>query len=273
MPLVNHAQRELHIKIVYYGPGLGGKTTNLEHIHGRSRPEHRGKLISLSTEAERTLFFDLLPMHLGDFRGYRVRLHLCTVPGQIAFDQTRRLVLRHVDGVVFVVDSQDGRIEQNIESINNLYDNLRRQGDDPDRMPLVVQYNKRDLDTALPVEVLREELRVPHSVPQVEAVALYGKGVFETLKTITKACLRIVKDPAGLDEGRSPSILPGKRASMYRELSPRMRPLEVPVPAAPPVPKDLGNYGPLPDPPDDDMSSGGYESEYASDFPPPKSGG
>lgn len=217
VPLVNHSQRELHIKIVYYGPGLGGKTTNLEHIHGKSRREHRGKLISLATEAERTLFFDLLPMHLGDFRGYRVRLHLCTVPGQIAFDHTRRLVLRHVDGVVFVVDSQDGRVEQNIESINNLYDNLRLQGDDPDRMPLVVQYNKRDLDTALPIDVLREELRVPKEVPQVEAVAINGVGVFQTLKFATKACLRIVGDPVSLTEGRSPSILPGARASMYRD--------------------------------------------------------
>ncbi len=232
VPLVNHAQRELHLKIVYYGPGLGGKTTNLEHIHRKSRTEHRGKLISLNTEAERTLFFDLLPMNLGAFRGYRVRLHLCTVPGQIAFDQTRRLVLRHVDGVVFVVDSQDGRVEQNIESIQNLYDNLRLQGDDPDRMPLVVQYNKRDLDTALPMEVLREELRVPPEVKQVEASALEGWGVFETLKFITKACLRVTGDPAALREGRSPSIIPGARASMYRGMG-----TDVPVPTLPKAPR------------------------------------
>ena len=243
VPLVNHSQRELHIKIVYYGPGLGGKTTNLEHIHGKSRREHRGKLISLATEAERTLFFDLLPMHLGDFRGYRVRLHLCTVPGQIAFDHTRRLVLRHVDGVVFVVDSQDGRVDQNIESINNLYDNLRLQGDDPDRMPLVVQYNKRDLDMALPIDVLREELRIPEGVPQVAAVAINGVGVFETLKHATKACLRIVGDPVMLTEGRSPSILPGSRASMYRDFRPPSSfPHGIPmtVPGAPRVP-DMAN--------------------------------
>ena len=243
VPLVNHSQRELHIKIVYYGPGLGGKTTNLEHIHGKSRREHRGKLISLATEAERTLFFDLLPMHLGDFRGYRVRLHLCTVPGQIAFDHTRRLVLRHVDGVVFVVDSQDGRVEQNIESINNLYDNLLLQGDDPDRMPLVVQYNKRDLDTALPVDVLREELRIPTGVPQVEAIATEGDGVFATLKHATKACLRIVGDPVALPEGRSPSILPGARASMYRDLRAPRATYGIPtVPRAPRVP-DMSGEG------------------------------
>ncbi|MBJ70781.1 MAG: gliding-motility protein MglA, partial [Sandaracinus sp.] len=195
MPLVTHAKRELHLKVVYYGPGLGGKTTNLELIHARSRPENRGRLVSLMTEAERTLFFDLLPMDLGHFKGYRVRLHLCTVPGQIAHDATRRLVLRHVDGVVFVVDSQDGRMEQNVESIRNLADNLRLQGDDPDRIPLVVQYNKRDLSIALPVDDLREALAVPEDVAQVEASALEGWGVFETLKAITKACLKLV-DPA-----------------------------------------------------------------------------
>lgn len=218
MPLINHSQRELHVKVVYYGPGLGGKTTNLEFIHGKSRPEHRGKLISLATEAERTLFFDLLPVELGRFRGYRVRLHLCTVPGQIAFEETRRLVLRHVDGVVFVVDSQAGREDQNEESIRNLYDNLRLQGDDPDRIPLVVQYNKRDLENALLVEDLRARLRIPDGVTEVEASALEGWGVFETLKHITKACLKLVGEPSALPEGRSPSILPGARVSMYRGL-------------------------------------------------------
>jgi hypothetical protein len=215
MPLVNHARREIHLKVVYYGPGLGGKTTNLEHIHAHTRPENRGKLISLMTESERTLFFDLLPMDIGSFRGYRVRLHMCTVPGQIARDETRRLVLRHVDGIVFVVDSQEGREAQNIESIRNLETNLMEQGDDPTRIPLVVQYNKRDLDNALPVDELREILKVPAGVPEIEAAALYGGGVFETLKSIIKACLHIVGDPNEAREGRSPSILPGKRASMF----------------------------------------------------------
>ena len=165
MPLVHHARRELHLKVVYYGPGLGGKTTNLEHIHAHSRPDRRGKLISLAAETERTLFFDLLPVDLGEFKGYQVRLHLCTVPGQIAHDRTRQLVLRHVDGIVFVVDSQRARFEENVESIVNLDANLRRQGDDPDRIPLVVQYNKRDLPEIASIEELREGLRVPEGVP------------------------------------------------------------------------------------------------------------
>lgn len=215
MPLVNHARQEIHLKVVYYGPGLGGKTTNLEFIHSRTRPELRGKLISLATESERTLFFDLLPVELGRFKGYQIRLHLCTVPGQIAHDRTRRLVLRHVDGIVFVVDSQQDRVHDNRESIANLYENLRLQGDDPDRLPLVVQYNKRDLANVLAVEELRTELKVPPEVDELEAVAIEGIGVFDTVKTILKACLKIVGDPVTAPEGRSPSILPGKRASMF----------------------------------------------------------
>jgi signal recognition particle receptor subunit beta len=220
MPLVNHARKEIHLKVVYYGPGLGGKTTNLEFIHKHTRPDHRGKLISLMGESERTLFFDLLPMELGRFKGYRVRVHLCTVPGQLARDQIRQRVLRHVDGIVFVVDSQEGREDENLESIRNLETNLREQGDEPDRMPLVIQYNKRDLDNALSVEELRRALNVPGGVEQVEASALYGGGVFDTLKRIIKGCLHLVGDPRNAREGRSPSILPGRRPSMYPSARP-----------------------------------------------------
>ncbi len=215
MPLVNHSQQELHLKVVYYGPGLGGKTTNLEYIHGHSRTELRGKLISLMAESERTLFFDLLPMDLGKFKGYTVRVHLCTVPGQMALDATRRMILRNVDGIVFVVDSQQGRIDDNVESIRNLEDNLRLQGDDPDRIPLVVQYNKRDLKNVYSTEELHAALGVPEDVKEMEAVAVAGKGVFATFKTITLECLKLVGDPRRQTEGRSPSILPGRRASMY----------------------------------------------------------
>lgn len=215
MPLVNHSRKELHLKLVYYGPGLGGKTTNLEYIHGQTKPSNRGKLISLKTEAERTLFFDLLPVDLGNYRGYRVRIHLCTVPGQIALDSTRQLVLRHVDGVVFVVDSQETRIEANVDSIRNLEINLRKQGDDPDVMPLVVQYNKRDLPNAMSVDELRRELNVPRGVREFEASAVRGDGVFPTFKAITMECLKLVGDPTIMEEGRSRSILPGRRASMY----------------------------------------------------------
>lgn len=215
MPLVQHASKQVHLKVVYYGPGLGGKTTNLEFIHGHTRPAYRGKLISLNTETERTLFFDLLPMELGEFRGYTVRLHLCTVPGQLAHDEARRLILRHVDGIVFVCDSQEARIEENLESVRHLESNLRMLGVDAAQLPLVVQYNKRDLDTSLPVEELRERLGIPEGTMEVEASAVYGGGVFHTLKLITKACLQLVGDPASAREGRSPSVIPGKRASMF----------------------------------------------------------
>lgn len=215
MPTVSHADREVLLKIVYYGPGLGGKTTNLERIHARSRPEYRGKLLSLSTETERTLFFDLLAVDLGKFKGYSIRLHLCTVPGQVAYDRTRRLVLRHVDGVVFVVDSQSAAVEKNAESLANLATNLRVQGDDPELLPVVVQYNKRDLVSALPIGELRSALGIPHGVPEIEASAIYGDGVFDTLKAIVKECLRLLGDPGRAVEGRTPSILPGVRASMY----------------------------------------------------------
>lgn len=236
MPLVNHAKRELHVKVVYYGPGLGGKTTNLEHIHRHSSPKRRGKLISLMGESERTLFFDLLPVDLGTLKGYTVRLHLCTVPGQIARDATRRLVLRHVDGVVLVVDSQPGFLDANLASIRNLHANLALQGGDPNRVPLVVQFNKRDLDNALPVEDLIEALNIPSEVEKVEASALEGWGVFDTLKRITKGCLRLVGDPKNLPEGRSPSILPAQRASMYR-FGTTAEPVEVRLPKAPALPR------------------------------------
>ncbi len=215
MPLVQHASRQIHLKVVYYGPGLGGKTTNLEFIHKHTKPSARGRLISLHTEAERTLFFDLLPMDLGQLRGYTVRLHLCTVPGQMAHEETRRLILRHVDGIVFVCDSQEARIEDNLSSIANLYDNLALLGIDASSLPVVVQYNKRDLDDSLPVAELQQVLGIPSDTPAIEASAVHGGGVFQTLKEITKACLHLVGDPAAAPEGRSPSILPGRRASMF----------------------------------------------------------
>jgi signal recognition particle receptor subunit beta len=217
MPNVDHGQRQLHLKIVYYGPGFGGKTTNLEYLHRHSRADRRGKLISLVTESERTLFFDLLPMSLGSFRGYTVRLHLCTVPGQIVQDATRRTILRHVDGIVFVVDCQDGREEDNRQSAIELAQNLSQLGIDAAQLPMVVQYNKRDLDTSLPVADLREALAIPEDAEEVEASARYGGGVFETLKVISRACLRAIGDPGRAHPGRSPSILPGSD----RRCSPR----------------------------------------------------
>lgn len=215
MPTVHHGRQEVLLKVVYYGPGLGGKTTNLEYIHGHSRPEYRGKLLSLNTGEERTLFFDLLPVELGRFKGYTIRLHLCTVPGQIRYDRTRKMILRNADGVVFVIDSQPAAIEANIESLRNLSDNLREQGLEPTRVPLVVQYNKRDLAGVMDVAELQSWLGVSPRTLQIEASAKLGHGVFETLKMIVRECLALVGDPRDVQEGRSPSIMPGHRASMF----------------------------------------------------------
>jgi signal recognition particle receptor subunit beta len=220
MPHVDHAHHELRFKIVYYGPGMGGKTTNLEHIHRHTRPEMRGKLIALNDPAERTLFFDLLPMELGTYRGYTVRVHLCTVPGQLAHDRVRQLVLRNVDGIVMVVDSQHARLQENVASVNNLETNLRLLGEEPARLPLVVQYNKRDLPSAAGVATLRQVLRIPHGIPEHEAVANQGIGVFETFKTILRSCMTLVGSPELAPAGRMASIVPGRRASMFPEAAP-----------------------------------------------------
>jgi signal recognition particle receptor subunit beta len=215
MPLIHHAQREVTLKVVYYGAGLGGKTTNLEAIHELTRPEYRGKLVSVNTEAERTLFLDFLPMELGAFRGYSIRLHLVSVPGQIAQDSTRQLVLRHVDGVVLVVDSQVAASEGNGFSIRNLDYNLRLHGVDPDRVPLVVQYNKRDLVGIMNLDELRDTLGVPPGVPEIEASAREGWGVFETVKAIVRECLHQVGDPSRCQEGYVPCRLPDPRDRFY----------------------------------------------------------
>ena len=217
MPSVDHINREILFKIVYYGPGLGGKTTNLEHIHKTAKPGQCGKLMSLCSESERTLFFDLLPVGLGKFKGYRVRVHLCTVPGQVYHDRIRQLVLTNVDGIVFVVDSQSAMIESNLESLENLRVNLMAHGIDPSVIPAVVQYNKRDLENALPIAELRQHLHVPEGITEIEASARFGTGVAETLKAIVRECIRATEEPARMPSGRSPSILPGHRVSMYPE--------------------------------------------------------
>ena len=215
MPLILHAQREVTLKIAYYGVGLGGKTTNLETLYDNSRYERRGKLVSVNTEAERTLFLDFLPLELGTFRGYNIRLHLLSVPGQIAQDTTRRLVLRHVDGVVLVVDSQPAALEGNNFSIRNLDYNLRLHGVDPDRVPLVVQYNKRDIHGVLDVEDLSERIGVPEGVPELVASAREGWGVFETLKSVVRLCMHRMGDPARHPEGRVECLLEEPRDRFY----------------------------------------------------------
>jgi signal recognition particle receptor subunit beta len=222
MSMINYASREINCKIVYYGPGLGGKTTNLEFVYGKVSPDTRGKLISLATETERTLFFDFLPVDLGTIRGFRTRFHLYTVPGQVYYNASRKLILKGVDGVVFVADSQQDRAEANLESMQNLYDNMAAYGYDLTRMPFVIQYNKRDLPNAAPLAQLQEMLNPGWEVletarqrplvnpfnpnemlvsqlptgewveraPEFEAVAVTGDGVFDTLKAVSKLVLK-----------------------------------------------------------------------------------
>lgn len=222
MSMINYASREINCKIVYYGPGLGGKTTNLEYVYGKVSPNTRGKLISLATETERTLFFDFLPVDLGTIRGFRTRFHLYTVPGQVYYNASRKLILKGVDGVVFVADSQADRAEANLESMQNLYDNMSAYGYDLTTMPFVIQYNKRDLPNAAGLSTLQEMLNPGWEVlessrqkplanpfqpgemlvsqlptgewvekaPEFEAVAVTGDGVFDTLKAVSKLVLK-----------------------------------------------------------------------------------
>jgi hypothetical protein len=190
MSMINYASREINCKLVYYGPGLGGKTSNLEYIYGKINPETRGKLISLATEQERTLFFDFLPVDLGSIRGFKTRFHLYTVPGQVYYNASRRLILKGVDGIAFVADSQAERMDANIAAMENLYENLSDYGYDPKNVPIVMQYNKRDLPSSVPVEELRSHLNPSAQLPEYEAVAISGRGVFDTLKAVSKLVLK-----------------------------------------------------------------------------------
>jgi signal recognition particle receptor subunit beta len=188
MTFINYASREINCKIVYYGPGLCGKTTNLQYIYDSTSPQAKGKLISLATETDRTLFFDFMPLELGTVRGFKTRFHLYTVPGQVYYDASRKLILKGVDGVVFVADSQEERFDANIESLENLQENLKTQGYDLMQIPYVLQLNKRDLPSAVPVEELTADL-LRKGEPVFEAVAADGTGVFDTLKAVAKQVL------------------------------------------------------------------------------------
>ena len=192
MSFINYSSREINCKIVYYGPGLCGKTTNLQYIYNKTNPEAKGKMISLATETERTLFFDFLPLDLGSVRGFKTRIHLYTVPGQVFYDASRKLILRGVDGIVFVADSQEQRMDANVEALENLMSNLKEHGYDFNKIPYVLQLNKRDLPNVLPAETLNKELRKKNEAV-IEAVAFQGVGVFETLKEIAKQVLTELK--------------------------------------------------------------------------------
>jgi signal recognition particle receptor subunit beta len=189
MSMINYASREINCKVVYYGTGLGGKTTNLEYIYSRVSPDTKGKMISLATETERTLFFDFLPIDLGEIRGFKTRFHLYTVPGQVYYNASRKLILKGVDGIIFVADSQRERAEANVEAMHNLHENLESYGYDLQKLPFAIQYNKRDLVNAMPTEELRSQIN-PMDAPDFEAVALEGKGVFETLKSVSKMVVK-----------------------------------------------------------------------------------
>jgi len=192
VPFINYSSREINCKIVYYGPGLCGKTTNLQYIYNKTSPQAKGKMISLATETERTLFFDFLPLSLGEIRGFKTRFHLYTVPGQVFYNASRKLILKGVDGVVFVADSQVERMEANQESIENLRENLKEQAYDIEKIPLVMQWNKRDLPNAAPPDELSRLLNYLGR-PEFEATATRGVGVFDTLKETAKLVLQELK--------------------------------------------------------------------------------
>lgn len=192
MSFINYNAKEIHCKIVYYGPSLGGKTTNIQWIYNKTAENQKSKMIALDTENERTLFFDFLPLNIGEIRGFKTRFHLYSVPGQVVYDASRKLILKGLDGIIFVADSQEERLEENIQSMRNLKTNLDQQGYDIKQIPLVIQYNKRDLPSALPVAQLREALNF-YNAPEFEAVANKGTGVFESLKTVSKAIITVLK--------------------------------------------------------------------------------
>ena len=188
MSFINYSSREINCKIVYYGPGLCGKTTNLQWIYDKTNPNAKGKLISLATETDRTLFFDFLPLELGTVRGFKTRFHLYTVPGQVFYDASRKLILKGVDGVIFVADSQVERMDANVEAVENLVVNLKSQGYDLMNIPYVLQLNKRDLPNVASADEMKR-LLVRRNEPVIEAVAPKGVGVFETLKGVAKLVL------------------------------------------------------------------------------------
>lgn len=192
MATINYGYREINCKIVYYGPGMSGKTTNIETIHKKVPPTHRGKLTSLATKTDRTLFFDLLPLDLGTIKGFKTKFQLYTVPGQVYYNATRKLVLRGADGIVFVADAQKDRMDDNIESLENLEANLKEHGMDIAEMPLVLGWNKWDLPNLSSLEELNEKLN-PRGVPAFEMEALTGRGVFDALRAVSRMVLEKIE--------------------------------------------------------------------------------
>lgn len=192
MSFINYNAKEIHCKVVYYGPSLGGKTTNIQWVYQQTEADQKSKLVALNTDIERTLFFDFLPLNVGDIRGFKTRFHLYTVPGQVVYDASRKLILKGLDGVIFVADSQIERMDENLESLRNLERNLEQQGYDIREIPLIMQYNKRDLPNVASLAELRSALN-PYNAPEIEGCASEGRGVFESLKTVSKSIINVLK--------------------------------------------------------------------------------
>lgn len=192
MSFINYNAKEIHCKIVYYGPSLGGKTTNIQWVYQNTAQDQKSKLVVLNTDIERTRFFDFLPLDVGDIRGFHTRFHLYTVPGQVVYDASRKLILKGLDGVVFVADSQQERMEENLHALKNLEKNLEQQGYDIREIPLVMQYNKRDLGNVTPIPQMRAALNF-YNAPEVEAVASDGRGVLESFKMVSKSIINVLK--------------------------------------------------------------------------------
>ena len=192
MSFINYNAKEIHCKVVYYGPSLGGKTTNIQWVYQKTADDQKSKLVALNTDIERTLFFDFLPLNVGDIRGFKTRFHLYTVPGQVVYDASRKLILKGLDGVIFVADSQVERMDENLEALKNLERNLEQQGYNIREIPLVMQYNKRDLANVSSLAEMRSALNF-YNAPEVESCASEGKGVFESLKIVSKSILNVLK--------------------------------------------------------------------------------
>ncbi|MNJ91237.1 Mutual gliding-motility protein MglA [compost metagenome] len=197
MSFINYNAKEIHCKVVYYGPSLGGKTTNIQWVYQKTAEDQKSKLVALNTDIERTLFFDFLPLNVGDIRGFKTRFHLYTVPGQVVYDASRKLILKGLDGVIFVADSQIERMDENLEALRNLERNLEQQGYDIREIPLIMQYNKRDLPNVASLAEMRSALN-PYNAPEIEGCASEGKGVFESLKTVSKSIIHVLKGGATL---------------------------------------------------------------------------
>jgi signal recognition particle receptor subunit beta len=192
MSFINYNAKEIHCKVVYYGPSLGGKTTNIQRVYQQTTEDQKSKLVALNTDVERTLFFDFLPLNIGEIRGFKTRFHLYTVPGQVIYDASRKLILKGLDGVIFVADSQEERLDENIQALRNLEKNLEQQGYDIKEVPLIMQYNKRDLPNASSMATLRSALN-SYNAPEFEATASEGQGVFESLKSVSKSIINVLK--------------------------------------------------------------------------------